>query len=157
MKITGIILLMFLISGPSLWAGEANPMKPGPNDKCPVCGMFVVKYPDWIAAVTFADGSRVFFDGVKDMLKFYFNPGKYNPQKSVTDILAIHVTDYYRLEPIDGRKAFYVVGSDVYGPMGKELIAFEKEAEAREFMKDHKGKTVLPFDQIDLPLVMGLD
>jgi len=41
--------------------------------------------------------------------------------------------------------------------MGRELIPFEKEAQAQEFMKDHKGKSVLPFDKIDLSLVMGLD
>ena len=86
-----------------------------------------------------------------------FQPEEIRPRQNAADIRAIHVTDYYRLEPIDGRRAFYVAGSDVYGPMGKELIPFEKEAEAQEFMKDHKGKTVLPFDQIDLSLVMGLD
>ena len=152
-----IVLLTLLLFASPLWAGEAMPLKPGPKDKCPVCGMFGAKYPDWVAAITFADGSTVFFDGVKDMLKFYFNPGKYGSQKSAADIQTIHVTDYYRLEPIDGRRVFYVAGSDVYGPMGKELIPFEKEAEAQEFMKDHKGKAVLPFGQIDLSLVMGLD
>jgi nitrous oxide reductase accessory protein NosL len=119
--------------------------------------MFVAKYPDWVAGITFSDGSTVLFDGVKDMMKYYFNMPKYAPGKKVGDIQAIHVTDYYRLEHIIGRSAFFVAGSDVYGPMGKELIPFEKEAEAQEFMKDHKGKAVLRFDQIDLPLVMGLD
>jgi copper chaperone NosL len=157
LKSKAIIFLILLSTVPSLWAGEANPIKPGPKDKCPVCGMFVAKYPDWVAAVTFKDGTRTFFDGVKDMLKYYFNMAKYAPGKTTADIQTIHVTDYYRMEPINGRRAFYVAGSDVYGPMGKELIPFEKEAEAREFMKDHKGKTVLPFDKIDLPMVIGLD
>jgi copper chaperone NosL len=157
MRLKAILFLILWLCVPHLRADEMKPLKPGPKDKCPVCGMFVAKYPDWVAAVTFKDGTRVFFDGVKDMLKYYFNMTKYAPGKTAADIQAIHVTDYYRLEPIDGRQAFYVVGSDVYGPMGKELIPFEKEAEAREFMKDHKGKLVLTFDQIDLPLVTGLD
>ena len=152
-----IIFLILLSSVPVLWASEPSPVRPEPKDKCPVCGMFVAKYPDWITAITFKDGTRAFFDGVKDMMKYYFNMAKYAPGKTTADIRAIHVTDYYRLEPMDGRRAFYVAGSDVYGPMGKELIPFEKEAEAQEFMKDHKGKTVLPFGKIDLPLVMGLD
>jgi len=152
-----IIFLVFLSTVPALWAGDTSPVKPGPKDKCPVCGMFVAKFPDWVAAISFKDGTQAFFDGVKDMLKYYFNMAKYVPGKTTAHIRAIHVTDYYRLEPIDGRQAFYVAGSDVYGPMGRELIPFEKEAEAREFMKDHKGKSVLPFDKIDLPLVMGLD
>ena len=157
MRLKAILFLIFLLNVPVLRADEMKPLKPGSKDKCPVCGMFVAKYQDWVAAVTFKDGTRVFFDGVKDMMKYYFNMTKYAPGKTAADIQAIHVTDYYRLEPIDGRRAFYVVGSDVYGPMGKELIPFEKEAEAQEFMKDHKGKTVLPFGQIDLSLVMGLD
>jgi len=142
---------------PVLVASDTSPVRPGPKDKCPVCGMFAAKYPDWVAAIAFKDSAHTFFDGVKDMLKYYFNMAKYAPGKTAADIQMIYVTDYYRLEPIDGRKAFYVGGSDVYGPMGKELIPFEKEAQAREFMKDHKGKTVLSFDQIDFPLVMGLD
>jgi nitrous oxide reductase accessory protein NosL len=140
-----------------LSASDTSPLKPGPKDKCPVCGMFVAKYPDWVASLVFSDGSTVFFDGVKDMMKYYFQMAKYAPGKTAADIRAIHVTDYYRLQLIDGRKAFYVVGGDVYGPMGRELIPFEKEAGAQEFMKDHKGKDVLPFERIDLGLVKGLD
>jgi nitrous oxide reductase accessory protein NosL len=150
-----LMLLLFVTS--PLWAGEADPVKPGPKDKCPVCGMFVAKYPDWTASIAFKDGTRAFFDGVKDMLKYYFNLSRYAPGKTAADIQALQVTDYYRLEPIDGRRAFFVAGSDLYGPMGRELIPFEKEAEAQEFMKDHKGKSILPFDKIDLPLVMSLD
>jgi len=157
MGLKAILFITLLLYAPHLWAGEATPAKPGPKDKCPVCGMFVAKYPDWVTAITFKDGAHTFFDGVKDMLKYYFNMAKYAPGKTAADIEAIHVTDYYRLEPIDGRRVFYVAGSDVYGPMGRELIPFEKEAEAQEFMKDHQGKLVLTFDQIDLPLVMGLD
>jgi len=153
----GLILVFIMLCASQLSAGDGAPVKPSAGDKCPVCGMFVAKYPDWVAAITFKDGSRAFFDGVKDMMKYYFNMSKYAPTKKAADIQAIQVTDYYRLEPMDGRRAFYVAGSDVYGPMGKELIPFEKEAEAQEFLKDHKGKTVLRFDQIDLPLVMGLD
>ena len=40
---------------------------------------------------------------------------------------------------IDGRSAHYVVGSDVTGPMGKELIPFATREAALEFSKDHGG------------------
>ena len=33
------------------------------------------------------------------------------------------------------QKAFYVIGSNVYGPMGEELIPFKNEDEAKKFMK----------------------
>ena len=154
-RIIAILLLWLIV--PSLEAGEGTPARPGAGDKCPVCGMFVAKYPDWVAQIVFGDGSTVFFDGAKDMFKFYFNLPKYRPQKTQADIRAIRVTDYYAIEPIDGRQAFYVSGSDIYGPMGRELIPFHKEAQAQEFMKDHKGKSVLRFAEIDPAVIKGLD
>ena len=157
MKTKAIILLMLLISLPALWAGDSPPVKLGPKDKCPVCGMFVAKYPDWVAVLTFKEGTRVFFDGVKDMLKYYFNMAKYAPGKTAADVKAVHVTDYYRLEPIDGRNAFYAAGSDVYGPMGKELIPFEKKGQAEEFLKDHRGERIITFEGIMPEVIRGLD
>lgn len=132
----------------TLSAQEIKPLTPSKKDKCPVCGMFVYKYPDWTAQVIFKDGTVVFFDGVKDMVKYYLDMNKYAPSKKASDISAIFVNDYYTLKPIDAKKAFYVIGSDVYGPMGKELIPFAKEAEAKEFMKDHKGAKILTFQGI---------
>ena len=58
---------------------------------------------------------------------------------------------------IDGLKAFYVIGSDVYGPMGRELIPFSSRSEAEEFRKDHQGKSVLEFNGITYDAVKGLD
>jgi copper chaperone NosL len=145
------------LSWSTLQGADKMPVKPTQRDKCPVCGMFVHKYPDYLAQISFKDGSIVFFDGSKDMYKYYFNLPKYNPAKKTSDIDFIFVTDYYSLTSIDGMKAFYVLGSDAYGPMGRELIPFEKEIEAREFLKDHKGKSILRFRDITYSIVKGLD
>ena len=59
-----------------------GPVKPSKKDKCPVCGMFVAKYPDWVAQVRFTNGQTAYFDGVKDLCKFYFNIGHYRPGRS---------------------------------------------------------------------------
>ncbi len=138
-------------------AGDRKPLKPSPRDKCPVCGMFVAKYPDFLAQIVFKDGSALFFDGTKDMFKCYLNLKKYHPAKSRSDIDSIHMNDYYGLTPVDGFKAVYVIGSDIYGPMGRELIPFEKEADAKEFMKDHKGQSVLKFAEVTLDVLKDLD
>lgn len=138
-------------------AEEQKPVKPSSKDKCPVCGMFVAKYPDWIAQAFFSDGSSAYFDGAKDMFKYLFNLKKYNPSKKLTDIKKIWVTDYYDLIFIDGREAFYVMGSDVYGPMGRELIPFKTESAAREFQRDHKGKSVLRYKEVTAEIIKGLD
>jgi copper chaperone NosL len=140
-----------------LWGAERGPAKPTPKDRCPVCGMFVEKYPDFVAQIAFKDGTFEFFDGAKDMFKYYFNLSKYNPKKKRADIVSIYVTDYYALRYIDGLKAYYVLGSDIYGPMGRELIPLEREKEAREFMKDHDGKKLLRFQGITGSIIKGLD
>ena len=152
-----MLFLILLISVQPGQAVESQALKPSDQDKCPVCGMFVAKYPDFVARITFADGSVVWFDGVKDMLKYYFDLPKYNPGKKQDDIKAVVVADYYSLKPIDGLKAFYVQGSDVSGPMGRELIPFGEEAAAKEFLTDHKGQAILVFSQITPAVVKGLD
>jgi len=134
-----IVAGLLLVCAPLLWAQGEKVVKPGPKDKCPVCGMFVAKYPDFVAVLTFKDGAHAFFDGVKDLMRYYFNLQKYNPARKRDDIAQIHVTDYYTLGFIDGFKAFYVSGSDIHGPMGKELIPFEKEGDAKELVALSNG------------------
>ena len=152
-----LTLTLTLLLVLSAVAAQVKPVKPLPKDKCPVCGMFVAKYPDFIAEFIFSDGTYAVFDGVKDMFKDYFNLKKYHPSKGNSDIRALFVTDYYTLTLINGYEAFYVLGSDVYGPMGKELIPFEKEADAREFLKDHKGKAILRFKDVTPEIIKPLD
>jgi nitrous oxide reductase accessory protein NosL len=151
------VLTLSLALFTDVYSGDRKPIKPTPKDKCPVCGMFVAKYPDFLAEILYKDGSSAFFDGTKDMFKYYLNLKKYQPSKKISDIDSIYVTDYYHLTLIDGLSAYYVTGSDIYGPMGRELIPFEKEADAKEFMKDHQGKSVLRFKEITYEIVQGLD
>jgi copper chaperone NosL len=152
-----VILLALFLFVPSIVAEETGSYKPSARDKCPVCGMFVAKYPDWTTAVLFRDGSRAFFDGVKDMFKYYFDVKRYAPLKNLSDIASFRVMAYYALRSMDGREAYYVIGSDVFGPMGKELIPFEKQSDAKEFLKDHKGKGILRFTEVTPQIIRGLD
>jgi nitrous oxide reductase accessory protein NosL len=138
-------------------AAAGPPVKPGPADKCPVCGMFVVKYPAWVAGVTFADGSRAFFDGAKDLFKFLADPGRWAPGRARADVRSTFVTDYYDLVQLDARAAFYVVGSDTYGPMGEELVPLASRSDAEEFLRDHAGKRIVRFDEVTPELLRTLD
>ena len=138
-------------------AAEIGPPKPSAKDKCPVCGMFVAKYPDWITAIRFKDGSDVYFDGAKDLLKYLHDTKKYDSVRKPEEIRAAMVRDYYTLEWIDARKAWYVLGSDVYGPMGRELIPLERESDAREFLKDHRGMKIIRFSEVTTEVIKSLD
>lgn len=141
----------------SSFAEDVKPVKPSPKDKCPVCGMFVAKYPDWVGEIIFNDGTVFFFDGAKDLFKYAFNLKKYNPNKDKEHIAAIYVTDYYTVNLINAYDAYYVIGSDVYGPMGRELVPFETQPDAEEFLRDHKGKKILRFDAVTPEIIATLD
>ena len=147
-------VLLTAAAGP---AQTKDPLKPSQEDKCPVCGMFVYRYPDWIAEIIFKDGSAVFFDGTKDLVKYYFKLKEYSPDRNKRNIAAIYVTEYYDMKMIDVRKAFFVIGSDVFGPMGHELIPLSSEADARAFMIDHRGKRILRFEEITPEVIAKLD
>ncbi|NCU21908.1 hypothetical protein EOM89_14700, partial [Candidatus Falkowbacteria bacterium] len=81
--LAGVSTLAFGL--PQTARADAAPVdlpKPGPRDTCPVCGMFVARYPEWIATVVFADGMAFHFDGPKDFFKF------------VQDVVAIFGFEY---------------------------------------------------------------
>jgi len=156
MKKFCIFLILCCLTG-SLAYAAPKPVQPNAKDKCPVCGMFVAKYPDFAAQIQFRDGSRAHFDGAKDMFKYHQNLSRYAPGKKAADISAIFVSNYYDLAMVDGFKAFYVTGSDVMGPMGRELIPFARESEARDFLKDHKGKSVLRFNEVTPTIIKLLE
>ena len=152
----GVLLILAVFALPA--DGESlPPLSPAPGDKCPVCGMFVAKYPDWTAQVRFEDRRTAFFDGAKDLFKYLLEIGSYHPGRTPADIAAVYVTDYYTLAPVNAKEAFFVVGSDVYGPMGRELIAFSTSARAEEFMDDHKGQEIIRFDAVTADLLQTLD
>ena len=150
-----VCLTPFLVASLGL-AATIRPDKVGPKDRCPVCGMFVAKYPNFAAQLQFKDGTTLHFDGNKDLFTCYLDLSRFARGRKQGDLAAVFVTGYYDLRPIEARSAYYVIGSDIMGPMGRELIPFPKESEAREFMKDHKGRGILRFDEVTSAIVGSL-
>ncbi len=144
-----LVSLSLLASG-ILAAQGGGPAKVGQDDKCPVCGMFVAHFNQWIAEIGFSDGTYRAFDGPKDMFKYYLQMERYEKEHSSSDIAGIYVTDYYQGKLVPAKKALYVVGSDVTGPMGLELVPVVGDEAARTFMRDHHGTEVLEFNQVTL-------
>ncbi len=131
--------------------------KPGFRDACPVCGMFPEKYPDWVATVLFKDGYADHFDGAKDLFKYLHDMPKYASGRKPEQIAAIGVTGYYAAEMIDARQAIYVIGSDVLGPMGHELVPHPDMYDADAFFVDHAGVKMVRFDETTTAMMRGLD
>lgn len=154
MKGKNIFLMLLVLFAGMAMTVTAQPLMDVPaKEKCQVCGMMVAKYQPWITQMQTSDGKIVMFDGVKDMMAYYFEPDKYGEAVSIEDV---YVKDYYSLEYFDGKKAYYVMGSDVMGPMGHELIPFSSMDGAENFKKDHQGKMIITFDKITLEMINGM-
>lgn len=150
------MLVVWFCFGMTCVSAPAAPVDPvSPDQRCAVCGMMVAKYTPWITQIHAAGEAVEMFDGVKDMMAYYFNPAAYNGGGDMSTA-EIWVKDYYTLEYLDGREAFYVVGSDVMGPMGEELVPFSSQAAAENFLADHKGTQLLRFAEIEPEMIMSM-
>ncbi len=154
-KAIPLITIFFLVAV-SFAAGPTDSTQPQ-KEKCFVCGMFVSMFVDQNAGIQFKDATKAVFCGAKCMFKYHLNMSKYTPSKNKNDVAAISVKDHDSATSIDALKAFYVIWSDVYGPMGHEPIPFEKEPDAKKFLEEHKGKNILRFKDITPSLIKSLD
>lgn len=159
-QLQAVVLYLWEVKRINNDTSEMN-IQVGKDEKCPVCGMYVYKYPKWVAQIYFThdDHEHHFsFDGVKDMMKFYLEPKKWGNYElyETNKISKILVTDYYSQKTISAKDAFFVTNSDIYGPMGAELIPFANENDANIFKKDHFGKKILKFDEINIKEIGNL-
>ncbi len=154
-KLQSVVEYLWLIKRVENSSEITNKIAVPEDAKCPVCGMFVAKYPKWVASIEHNEHTH-YFDGAKDAFKYYFDPEGYGGHK-LDSSAKMMVSNYYTLEPVDAKEAFFVIGSDVYGPMGHELIPFKTKEEAEEFRADHFGKKILKFEEIDEELPSKLD
>lgn len=149
------IISYAILTSSSSFAAQSVPT-PGPSVTCPICNMFVARYPGWIAAISYKDGTTDYFDGAKHLFKYLLDMEKWAPGRTTDTITTITVESYPGADQIDGRIAFYIFGSDVLGPMGHELVPFSSEKEAQKFMQEHKGKGMKRFDDVDQKFLMNL-
>ncbi len=132
------------------------------TQKCPVCGMVIggkdaqgvtVTYKDGrvvgfggVAAAVFKDGHVVGFEGARCLFIYNSVPEKYNV--NVADIAHQYVTDFVSKKMIELPKAFLVLGSNVKGPMGYELIPFTNRDEAAKFASENDGKWIVQLHEV---------
>jgi len=149
---------LFVISGTPLTAKPAfsNPArfpKPGKKDRCPVCGMFVHKYPGWAAGLVFGSGAKYFHCCPKCMLHNLNNIPKYQPGEKRENLKLIWVTEYYTTKQMNARDVFFVVRTNLVGPMGLDLIPVKGRGAAENLKRDYKGELVVTLDQVTPEIV----
>ncbi len=115
---------------------------------CPVCNMKADSNPVGSAAVVFKDGKVVPLAGPGHLFKYVLDPKKYGFEPA--NIKGVYVMDYGSKKFVDGKGAFFVIGSEVKGHMGDDVLPFAKEEDAEKFKADNKGHKVLTFAEVTL-------
>lgn len=137
-------------------AADAEVPGPGAKDRCAVCGMFVAPFPNWVAAVVFEDGTIAYFDGPKDMFRYAFAVETFDSSRKPDQIRSLWVTEYYTTTLMPAAELFFVVGSDVLGPMGHELVPIRGQEAAQTFSVDHHGSAVHSLEEITSAVLSGM-
>ncbi len=144
-----LLLMVLAVTTPGAAAATVDIPPPGPDARCPVCGMHPARFPDWVAAVRFEDGQVHYFDGPRELFKFLNDVPRYAPDKARGDVAAVAVTEHYGGRLVDARKAHFVVGSDLMSPMGHDAVPVATANAARLFMANHGGVAVLGLEDFD--------
>ena len=129
-------------------ASSSNFPTPDEKDQCPVCGMFVYKYPEWTAGFVFKSSKTYFHCCPKCMLHNLNNISKYQPGETSEQLKLTWVTEYYTTRKMAVRDVLFVVGTHLVGPMGLDLIPVKGKEAANNLKRDYNGEMILTIDQI---------
>lgn len=126
---------------------------------CLVRNLKVYKEPKWVSKVELTNGKEVYFSSPKAMFEFYFLPGKWYELgvKSEKDFKQILVTDFSNMQIIKAKSSFFVYGSNVTSPGGDDLVPFASYKEAQKFSKEHNGKRIFSFQEVNDALIRLLN
>ena len=132
--------------------------RPAPADaRCPVCGMYPARAPQWACQVLYGDYSAQFFDSPVDLLLFLADVERYGISPAAAeDIRSRWVTDMASGAWVALEQAWFVRGSDALGPMRRgDLPAFGDQAGAAEFARRHGGQA-LAFSAVTPAIIKSL-
>lgn len=114
--------------------------------RCKNCGMRIDTASPWRAELVAEGGTITAFDTPRCALQSW-RSGK-------TAAKSVRVQDYYDRQSRDGNDVRFVVGGDVLGPMGPDLVPVDP-ARVTKFIQDHGAERALRLDEVT-PEVLGL-
>lgn len=126
--------------------------EPTPEDSCAVCGMRPAMFPNHNAQILTKNGDTVHFCSTQCMTAYNADPAKYAKEPAPTNLAWVKLFSDGMYESAFG--AYYVVGSKVDGPMGKEAIPFKVKKDAEDFAKENGGQVVM-YPQLTPELITG--
>lgn len=124
--------------------------------RCPVCGMYPARAPEWAAQVIFANGDAHFFDSPLSLFQYLTNVGHYSQGRTAQDLVARYVTDSETRSWVAADTALYVEGSSARGPMRAGNLPAFASADAAQRFADRRGGRVIAFGGVDAALLARL-
>ncbi len=125
--------------------------EPTEKDVCTVCGMYPASYPKHDCQIWTMDEGTLHFCSTQCMVNYNADPSKYVKEPAKTKMAWVTLFSDGMYESAFG--TYYVVGSEVNGPMGREAIPFKLKKNAEEFVMANGGR-IVSFPQLTPELVM---
>ena len=117
------------------------------GDRCPVCAMPVKAHERFSAAIALSDNTVFYFCSPGCMLRAWLMPGRYL-NRSGDQLSRPVAREYFSGDVVDARRALWVSGSDVVGPMGPALVALKSESQLTAFRRRHGAGRVFRLSSI---------
>lgn len=107
--------------------------------RCKHCGMKIDPASAWRAELVGDDGKVTQFDTPRCALTSW--------RSGTTPAKAIRVQEYYDRQMRDGNDVRFVVGGDVVGPMGPDIVPVDPPRSSK-FIQDHTADRALRLEEI---------
>jgi copper chaperone NosL len=118
--------------------------------RCAQCGMQLPRQSRWRAGLVSGSGEAMMFDAPKCMFR-WMNGGSGRKSRDAW------VTEYYSQKRAAASSVYFVVGSDVIGPMGHDLVPVAGRERAEAFSREHHGRSVLRAAEVTSSVLARLD
>ncbi len=117
------------------------------EERCKNCGMKIDRTSPWLAELLAVDGTVIPFDTPRCALTCWRN-GK-------TEATELRAQDYYDRKWRTSKELKFVLGGDVLGPMGPDLVPVDL-ARAGKFVQDHGADRALALEEITLDVLNSI-
>ena len=107
--------------------------------RCKHCGMRIDPASAWHAELIGEDGKVTAFDTPRCALTSW--------RSGVTSAKTIRLQEYYDRQTRDGGEVRFVIGGDVVGPMGPDLVPVDPPRSSK-FIQDHGAERALKLEEI---------
>jgi nitrous oxide reductase accessory protein NosL len=136
----------FIVSVLAVAVSASCKSKSGPQTdlRCKHCGMKIDQTSPWRAELVAVEGTTIAFDTPRCALTSW-RSGK-------SQAARLRVQEYYERRWRDADELRFVIGGDVVGPMGPDLVPVDP-ARATKFIQDHSADRALRLDEITMDVL----